>query len=430
MRLRRGLVITMAAGLVLAACGDDDDDAGGDDTTAATDAGDAPATTAVGAATTAGGAATTAASGSAPAGSADAGDCALDEPLTIGYAADFSELGGFADGPGSEAAQVQVDLLNDAGGVGGQQIEYIVKELPADPSGVQRAAQEMLDDGVDAIIGPPFAYAGVPLIDAVDGQVPIISNASTDLSNVDPARGAFLMSFSDPVQGAAAGEIALAEGATTAVTFSSPDDPYFTNTTAAFTDAFTAGGGEVVQDFTFGLADEDFSAQVNELAGLDPAPDVLYTAMVMPAVGVLLEQIRAAGLDDIHVVGADSFDATEVWGAGEVADGVTFTAHTFPREDNGVQAFLDAAEAAGVEIATVSFGALAADVVQVFAHAAEQACSLEGAALIETINGIQDLEVTTGTVTYAGTDGVPDKDVVILTVEGGEPTFTETIRPS
>ena len=94
-----------------------------------------------------------------------------------------------------------------------------------------------------------------------------------------------------------------------------------------------------------------------------------------------------------------------------------------------MQAFLDAAEAAGVEIETVSFGALAADVVQVFAYAAEQACSLEGAALIETINGIQDLEVTTGIVTYAGTNGVPDKDVVILTVEGGEPTFTETIRP-
>ena len=149
----------------------------------------------------------------------------------------------------------------------------------------------------------------------------------------------------------------------------------------------------------------------------------------MPAVGVLLEQVRAAGLDDIHVIGADSFDATVVWGAGDVADGVTFTAHTFPREDNGVQTFLDAAEAAGVEIETVSFGALAADVVQVFAHAAEQACSLEGAALIEAINAIQDLEVTTGTVTYAGTNGVPDKDVVILTVEDGEPTFTETIRP-
>ena len=95
-----------------------------------------------------------------------------------------------------------------------------------------------------------------------------------------------------------------------------------------------------------------------------------------------------------------------------------------------MQEFLDAAAAAGAEIETVSFGALASDVVKVFAHVAETACSLDGATLIETINNITDLEVTTGTVTYAGTNGVPEKDVVILTVENGEPTFTEAFRPS
>ena len=264
----------------------------------------------------------------------------------------------------------------------------------------------------------------------MNGQVPIISNASTDLALADPSRGAFLMSFSDPVQSAAAAEFAANGGATTAVTFSSPDDAYFTNTTAAFTEAFTEAGGEVVRDFTFSLADEDFSAQVNELASLDPVPEVLYTAMIMPGTGVLLEQLEAAGLGDIQVIGADAFDATSVWSAGEVANGVSFTAHTFPSDENRVQDFLDAATAAGAEISTVSFGALASDVVQVFAHAAETACSLDGATLIDTIANITDLEVTTGTVTYAGTNGVPEKDVVILTVEGGEPTFTEAFRPT
>ncbi len=238
------------------------------------------------------------------------------------------------------------------------------------------------------------------------------------------------MSFSDPVQGAAAAEYAAEQGATTAVTFSSPDDAYFTNTTAAFTETFAQGGGEVERDFTFGINDEDFSAQVNELASLDPAPDVVYTAMIMPGVGVLLEQLDAAGLGDVLVIGADSFDATVVWGAGEVADGVAFTAHTFPQEGNGVAEFIAATEEAGVEIETVSFGALASDVVKVFAHAAETACSLDGPTLIETIAEISDLEVTTGSVTYAGTNGVPEKDVVILTVEAGKPTFTEAFRPT
>ena len=48
-------------------------------------------------------------------------------------------------------------------------------------------AQELLDEGVNAIIAPPFTYNGVQLIETVDGQVPIISNASTDLDMADPA---------------------------------------------------------------------------------------------------------------------------------------------------------------------------------------------------------------------------------------------------
>ena len=134
-RTHRALTLAIAAALVVAACGDDDDDdAGGTATT-----GGGEVATTGGAATTAGPATTAGAATTSGAGDhgrrrdhrrARAGDCTLDEPLTIGYAADFSDVGGFVDVPGSEAAQVQVDLLNEAGGVGGQDVEYIVKELP------------------------------------------------------------------------------------------------------------------------------------------------------------------------------------------------------------------------------------------------------------------------------------------------------------
>ncbi len=136
--MRKGLAVAMIAGLVLVACGgddDDDDDAGGSTASpSASEATPAPPSDTAAAPTAApdGAASTTPAAG---------GDCTLDEPLTIGYAADFSDFGGFADVPGSEAAGVQVDLLNESGGVGGLPVEYVVKELPGDPSGAQRAAQ-------------------------------------------------------------------------------------------------------------------------------------------------------------------------------------------------------------------------------------------------------------------------------------------------
>ena len=53
-----------------------------------------------------------------------------------------------------------------------------------------------------------------------------------------------------------------------------------------------------------------------------------------------------------------------------------------------MQAFLDDAAAAGANIETISFGALAADAVQILAAAATQACSVDGATLISTIDGL------------------------------------------
>lgn len=419
MRKRIIPAVLMSLSIVAAACSDDSKTA---DSTPAETAAPETAAPDTAAPDTTGGAATDTTVGGG-------GDCTLDTPLKIGFAADLGELGAFSDQPGSEAAKVMVDKINDAGGVGGLPVEYEVKDIQGDPAATQRAAQELLDDGVNAIIGPPFASTGAPLMDAVDGKAPIIYMASTDPALADPSRGAFLASFSDPVQSSAIAEWALAEGHTTAVTLSSTDDVYFSGNPEYFTTVFEAGGGSVLGDYAYSLADADFSTQVNEISNLSEKPAVLFTAMVMPQTQVLLEQLENAGLGDIIVTGVDGFDATVVWSAGAVADGVVFAAHTFPQDNNGVQQFLDDAAAAGANIETISFGALAADAVQIIAAAATEACSVDSATLITTIDGLVNVPVTTGTVTYAGTGGVPEKDVVILTIKDGKPTFVEALRP-
>ncbi len=355
-------------------------------------------------------------------------DCVLDAPLKIGFAADLGELGAFSDQPGSEAAKVMVDKINEAGGVGGQQIEYEIKDIQGDPAATQRAAQELLDDGVNAIIGPPFASTGAPLLDTTNGKVPVVFMASTDPALADPDRGAFLASFSDPVQASAMAQFATEKGFTKAITFSSTDDVYFSGNPEYFKDAFEHDGGTVLQDFSFSLADTDFSTQVNEIAGLSDKPEVLFTAMVMPQVQTLLEQLDAADLGDIVVMGADSFDATVVKSAGAVADGVFFAAHT-SEENEGVKSFLADASAAGANIETISFGALAADAVQIIVAAVNEACSVDGPTLITTINTLRNVPVTTGTVSYDGTGGVPEKDVSIIEIEGGELSLVEALRP-
>ncbi len=412
--MRRTTVIAAfaALSLVAAACGGDDDETGSESTeapagTEASGGTDAPAAT-----------------------SGGGGDCTLDEPLKIGYAADF-DLGGIGDVPASAGAGFVIDTINAEGGVGGKPVEYEVKQIsqtPQDVAVAQRAVQELLDGGADIILGPPFSDYGLPLLEVTNGSVPVLFVTSTEITLSDPDRGSFLVSFDDRVQASAAAEFATKQGYTNAVTMSSSDIPYLNITTSSFKEVFEGAGGTVAQDLSFNLGDTDFSAQVNEIAGLDPQPDVIYSAFFLPEAGVFLKQLREAGVESA-VISADGFDASEIWSIGADAEGVYFTSNTIPGPDKSVQGFLDEYQAAkGEAVGTVAFGALGADAAQIAIAAVEEACSTDGATLIETIRNLA-VKVTTGETVYAG-GGTPQRDVTILTVTNGEPALVDSFFPS
>ena len=87
--------------------------------------------------------------------------------------------------------------------------------------------------------------AAACILDA-EGVPPAVLPQPTDATEGVPARHPLRLRAHPPRRGydlerAEAQQrlgVAVAEGAETAVTFSSPDDPYFTNTTAAFAEAF------------------------------------------------------------------------------------------------------------------------------------------------------------------------------------------------
>jgi branched-chain amino acid transport system substrate-binding protein len=414
MRRTSAIAAVAALSLLAAACGGDDEET--------TDATTAPAATDLPAATDAAG-------GDGGSG-ASGGDCTLAEPLKIGYAADF-DLGGIGDVPASAGAGFVIETINSEGGVGGFPVEYEIKQIsqtPPDPAAAQRAVQELLDGGADVILGPPFSDYGLPLLEVTNGSVPVLFVTSTEITLSDPDRGSFLVSFDDRVQASAAAEFAISRGFQNAVTISSSDIPYLNITTSAFTEVLEGAGGTVLADLSYNLGDTDFSAQVNEIAGLDPQPDVIYSAFFLPEAGVFLKQLREAGVESA-VISADGFDASEIWTIGADAEGVFFTSHTFPGEGNTVQGFLDQYEAAkGEPVGTVAFGALGADAAQIAIAAVEETCSTDGATLIGAIRNLA-VKVTTGETVYAG-GGTPQRNVTILTVTDGAPAFVDAFFPS
>ena len=347
-----------------------------------------------------------------------------------------SELAGIAasgqDVPASWAAKFEIDEINKAGGVGGKPVEFKVKQIsqtPADPAAAQRAVQELVDGGADIIFGPPFSDYGLPILEITKGKIPVLYVTSTEISLTDPARGAYLVTFNDKVQASAVAETALKKGFKTAVTMSSNEIPYLTVNPEAFTSVFNAGGGKVEKDLSFKLGTTDFSAQVNEIAGMNPQPDAIYSAFFMPEAGVFLKQLRAAGVKST-VMSADGFDASLVWTAGKDAEGVLFSTHTFPDSTNKVQAFLDAYAASGGEkIETAAFGALGGDAAIVATEAAKKACSTDGDDIMKALNDLS-VQGVTGPISYAGSNGTPKRNVTILTVKDGKPVVDSAFYPT
>lgn len=359
------------------------------------------------------------------------------DPLIIGYAPDFSEVGGFADIPGSQAAEFMVELINCSGGVDGTPVEFMLR--PADALDLEltlRSAQDLVDAGAHVVLGPPFSDVGLPLLNVLGGQVPAIHVASTEVVLADPSIYSFIMTFTDEIQGNAAGEWAYNNGFRRAVTFSSSDNPYFSATSAAFTEAFTALGGESVGDYSYSIGDMDYSSQVNQIAAMDPRPDVLYTANIMPFVEVLVGQLRAAGLEDLQIVGPDGFDTTRIIDGGETTDGAVYTTHGFPVEGSRLETFLNAYEAArGEPLSSFAVGPLGADAVLIVAQAyLASGKQLDRIAIGDAMLAMESFDlITIDSATYQGADGPigsPVRDVILVQNIDGVPTFLDAFIPA
>ena len=200
MGVRKGVAIAFAMSIVVAACGDDDDE-GADDTATATEtapaatdapdvteAPDAPATTAAGADTTvAGGDETTAPAGDTTVpGTAAPVDCSLDEsPLVVGL---YEVQGESAVAVNSFdfGSKLAVKMINEAGGICGQELRY--DRTAPSISDVQVANAAFLE----AVDMNPTAMMGIPAPNQLAGLQSQIERAGIPtLSTSGAAANAF-----------------------------------------------------------------------------------------------------------------------------------------------------------------------------------------------------------------------------------------------
>jgi len=355
------------------------------------------------------------------------------EPLILGAALGLTGDAAPGDVPAAEAMEYAVALINEAGGILGHPVELIVKDMKSDPALGGTVTQELLSAGAQVIIGPAFPGIAAGVIQAAaDAGVPVLSATSTQPEyTVIGGSKAYLVAFGDNVQAAAAAEYALAQGYKTVYTLTSPDLSYTERLPEFFAATFENGGGERIGDDTYSIGQQDFAPQVTKIAALNPQPDVIFSGMIPPDVFVFTMQLRAAGVT-APLYGPDGWDNIAfIEFAGEDAEGVVFATHGYPVPGSRFETFIAGlTEFQGSEPEAPALATTGGDAIDVIMAAVTAAGSIEPGAIGAALAELEDVEVVNGTITYKGTNGVPEKTVAIVAIEGGAFVLKDQFLPS
>ena len=360
---------------------------------------------------------------------ADLDNCAAapsGDPIKVGMAMDFSDVVGFVDIPGSNLVPFIAELANCNGGINGRPVEVQVAEVGDDAA---LAAQELLDWGAHFLIGPPFADFALPILQTTGGEVPLFVAASTEPTLADSSINSYLVSFDDNLMSAAVAQWALDNGIDRAIIFTEGEGvPYTGVNPDAFKAHFEANGGTVVSEQTYvWAADTDFSAQVNEIAGISENNEIVFSAALGFQVTALRGQLEGQGLDGLTYGGTDALDATGIQFE-ENNEGIVHTPHVSIQAGDRNDAMLAAYEAAkGEALESRGFMPLYVDSMFLGIQAMLDCGCDDPAAIGDAVAAISGFEGVSGTITSAGTNGIPPKAVPINQIVDGADTLVATI---
>lgn len=330
---------------------------------------------------------------------------------------------------GKNGARLAIDQLNAAGGVLGQKLELLVEDDHNEPSEAASAVSKLITrDHVVALIGENASsrsLAAAPI--AQNYQVPMVSPSSTNVEVTKKGDYIFRVCFVDPYQGKALATFARETlHAKTAALLVDARSDYSVGLAESFRKAFTAAGGEIVQEQKYSEGDSDFSAQLTVLR--NSSPDALMIPGYYTDAGLIARQARSLGIPSV-LLGADGWDSPKLAEiGGRAVEGAYFSNHYSVDDPSpAVRTFVDDYRKV-YGAAPDSIAALSYDAARLIADAMRRAGSTEGKRLRDSLASTADFPGVTGTITM-DPDRNPVKPAVILKVEGGRFRYAATVPP-
>ena len=337
-------------------------------------------------------------------------------PLTGDFAA-YNEVDG---------ARCMAELINRDGGVNGMKFELLIQDTGDDTQAAISLTEKFLGDGIVALGTIPFSDTMIPVAQIAASQgVTIVQSQSTQVEMHSGVVDNFITNVApDPYTAAAAANYALSQGVKNVAIFTSDEGgSWSARTPQWFAEVIEQGGGTLQATLNYTSGTTDWSPQIAELKALDPAPDAIYISWAMPDIGILIRQMRSAGLD-AWVVGSDGFDdpSLDALAAEDAAvlDKVFFGTLAPAVPDSRIEDFQKQCAEIDMEVNGL-FSSLGGDMIKIIAHGVSAAGSTDPNAIREAIRSADKIEVmSVDSISFKDTKSYALRAIPVIGFNGGE----------
>lgn len=325
----------------------------------------------------------------------------------------------------NNAVQMAFDEINEAGGILGKQVKYVVYDEKGDATEAVQAFNKLVDnDKIVALIGdvtskPTQAVAQK----AAEINMPMITATATALNVTDAGENVFRVCFTDPFQGSLMAKYAEKLGAKTAAIIYDITDDYSQGLADSFEETAKESGIEIVAKEGYSSGDVDFQSQLTVIA--DSNPDVFYIPCYYEDVALIAVQAMNKGID-CTLLGGDGWDGVleqiDESNLDALKDVYFCKGFTTDSDDEKIQNFVKNYKEL-YDTDPVSFSALGYDAAYMLKQAIEEAGSTDADAIIDALKNIQFDGITGSTVFDDHRD--PIKNAFITTVKDGAYSLVE-----
>ena len=281
------------------------------------------------------------------AGSAIANEDPVKLGLMLPYSGTYTALGeAITNG-------LKLAIEQEGGQLGGRDVEYVELDSEADPSKAPQNMSRLVNgDDVDFVIGPVHSGVAMGMLRVAKqtGAITIIPNAGLGAATNELCMpNVFRTSFSMWQDSYPMGKVAYDQGHRKSVTITW-DYAGGKEDLAGFEEAFTAEGGEIVEQILVPFPSTEFQSYLTQIASLEP--DAVYTFFAGGGGVSFVRDYASAGLkESIPLLGSGFLTEGNLSALGDAGEGVMTTLHYAETLENDAnQSFVSAYENAYGEL--------------------------------------------------------------------------------